>query len=184
MPIRVDLVLSRERTLLLTSPQTAQYLPMGELLGSIPGNNARGAWARVIGLGLASFWRRLPRESLDGTIKPTRRELLERYPPKTGPVSEVLNSKDPKHAVLHWCNAINMLVEVGFIEKVGEALISATQMRANLPRQDWTESWLNDTVDLRPGPQMRSAVETREKALLPASPTPKRRGRPQKLPTK
>ncbi|RYZ88298.1 MAG: hypothetical protein EOP06_11205, partial [Proteobacteria bacterium] len=64
VPVSAEIVISRQWWDLLTSPDMAQFLPFGEVLGAIPGSKPSGAWARVIGLSLASFWRRLPREAL------------------------------------------------------------------------------------------------------------------------
>ncbi|RYX81108.1 hypothetical protein EON83_25545 [bacterium] len=178
IPVAVDLVISREWTSLLTQPQTAQYLPMGELLGAIPGNKPSGAWARVIGLALASFWRRLPRESLDGSIKPNRRELLERYPPKTGSVMEVLGSPNPRYVFKYWCGALQLLSDCGFIAPSGEATISPEAMRATLPRQGWAEGWLDQLVDLTPGPLLTESMKHRAAALpVPTPPVKKRRNK-------
>lgn len=164
-PLRVRLVASEAWTRLTTLPETAQYLPMGELLGAIPGNKPSGAWARVLGLSLSSFWRRQPRAALDGMIKPTRRELLERYMPRTAPPLEVLNSNHPRRAVEYWQGALQVLIDCGFLAKDGEALLSYQEMRDALPRQDWQDGWWNGTVDLRPGPQMRDAVQSCANAL-------------------
>ena len=113
-PTGVELVISREWAQLLTQPQTAQYLPLGELLGTIAGGKPSGAWARVIGLSLASFWRRQPKAALDGSIQPTRRELLERYPPKTSTVAETLDGPNPQRAVETWCGALQDFSGVRF----------------------------------------------------------------------
>lgn len=168
-PLRVQLVASQAWTRLTTLPETAQYLPMGELLGAIPGNKPSGAWARVLGLSLSSFWRRQPRAALEGMIKPTRRELLERYTPRTAPPAEVLNSrtsgKNPTRAIEYWQGALQILVECGFLEPEGEAKLSFKEMRDALPRQEWQKEWWNGTVDLRPGPQMREAVQACADAL-------------------
>jgi hypothetical protein len=179
VPVRVGLVMSDEWIKILTSPQTAQYLPMGELLGAIPGNKPSGAWARVIGLSLASFWRRLPREALDGSIRPTRRELLERYPPKTGTVEELLNSDKPHRAIDYWCSGLEILRDQGFIEHIGEATLLASDFKKRYPRKGWGEQWLNETADLRPGDAIRPAIYSRQIAL-PAPSSPKKRGRPKK----
>ncbi len=164
-PLRVELVASRAWTRLTTLPETAQYLPMGELLGAIPGNKPSGAWARVLGLSLSSFWRRQPRASLDGTIKPTRRELMERYTPRTAPPLEVLNSINPRRAIEYWQGALQTLVECEFLAHEGEAGLTYQQMRDALPRQEWQNGWWNGTVDLRPGPRMREAVQSCADAL-------------------
>lgn len=179
VPVSVEIVMSHDWTKMLTSPQTAQYLPLGEKLGAIPGNKPSGAWARVIGLSLASFWRRLPREALDGSVKPTRRELVERYPPKTGPVGEVLGGINPRRAVEYWCDALGILVEAGFVADHGDAQISYKEMRQRLPRVGWGDEWLDELVDLRPGPLLLPSIQGRISAL-PEAPAPKRRGRPRK----
>lgn len=164
-PLRVRLVASQAWTRLTTLPETAQYLPMGELLGAIPGNKPSGAWARVLGLALASFWRRQPRAALDGSLQPTRRELLDRYPPKTAPPSEVLNSKNPIRAIEYWQGALQVLVENGFLAKTGEAALSVAEMRARLPRQEWQSQWLKERVELSPGEKLQVSVEGCAKAL-------------------
>ncbi|BCM94530.1 hypothetical protein IAD21_06437 (plasmid) [Abditibacteriota bacterium] len=181
VPVSVELVMSREWTSLLTQPQTAQYLPMGELLGSIPGNKPSGAWARVIGLALASFWRRLPRESMDGSVKPTRRELLERYPPKTGSVSDVLATHNPQYIITYWCGALQILSDAGFIARDGDPQKSAKEMRAELPRQGWADVWLDTQIDIQPGPLMADAIKSRGSALPVPVPTARKRGRPRRM---
>ncbi|RYZ74050.1 MAG: hypothetical protein EOP09_00990 [Proteobacteria bacterium] len=182
IPVRVELVISRRWIELLTSPQTAQYLPMGETLGAIPGNKASGAWARVIGLSLASFWRRNPRESVEGVLLPTRRELLERYPPKTGTVQEVFESGNPRWAIDYWCGALAILVERQLLEYSGEATLTSKEIRAKLPRQGWQNIWLDEKISLTPGAGMKDAITERMKALMPVSPI-RRRGRPRKVVT-
>jgi hypothetical protein len=169
VPIRANVVISREWMALLTSPQMAQFLPFGEILGAIPGAKPSGAWARVVGLSLASFWRRLPRESMNGTIRPTRRELLERYPPKTGSVSDLLASTNPQFAINYWCGALKILLKAGIVAGVGEALIDFETARRALPRQEWADYWYNAEVDIRPGQLMAPIIQERV-AALPAKP--------------
>lgn len=176
VPISVGLVISRDWAMLLSSPLTAQYLPLGEKLGSIPGSRNAGAWARVIGLSLANFWRRNPVAALNGELRPTRSELIERFTPKTGPVKDLLDSKNPHHALEYWHAALKHLADREFLEKSGEVLITPKQALAHLPRYNWGETWLNETVDLMPGATMRDAIQGRAVAL-----TPKRGpGRPRK----
>ena len=50
MPVRVELAASRQWTAITTAPDTAQYLPFGEIIGQFPANQPGGAWARVLGL--------------------------------------------------------------------------------------------------------------------------------------
>ena len=165
-PVAVEIVVSKELTALISNPNTAQYLQGAEMLGAIPGGKPAGAWARVIGLSLLSFWRRKPRETINGTLKPTRRELLEHFPAKVSPHDEILNSNNPMRAITYWCDALRSLVEAGFIEKSGEATIKAKDMRNKLPRQGWKSSWLDQSVDIEPShKKMKIEVESRAKAL-------------------
>jgi hypothetical protein len=185
-PLRVELVASRMWTQLTTSPETTQYLPLGEMLGAIPGNKPSGAWARVLGLALANFWRRQPRAALEGRIRPTRRELLDRYLPKTAPAHSVLNSKDPRRAIEYWRSALQILVDNQFLACSGEAARTLDDMRQHLPRQDWQDQWLDEAVNLTPGPHMEEAVQACANALPVTFPrslnlaVKKRRGRPRK----
>jgi hypothetical protein len=165
-PVRAQIVMSQELTALITSPQTAQYLAMGEVLGKIPGGKPAGAWARVIGLALASFWRRNPREAMNGSLRPTRRELLAHYAPKIAPYDEVLESNDPGRAIKYWCTALVILADTGFIARAGEAMRTVGQIREGLPRQGWKEAWLNEEVTIEPGAgAMEDAVAERAAAL-------------------
>jgi hypothetical protein len=169
-PLRVVLTASRSWTRLTTLPETAQYLPMGELLGAIPGNKPSGAWARILGLALANFWRRQPRAGLTGSLKPTRRELLERYIPKTAPPNEVLQSVNPRRAIEYWHGALQILIENGFLAPEGEGALSLGEMRAAMVGYRWQTKWLDARVDLRPGPKMQPAVATCAGALPVAKP--------------
>lgn len=184
-PLRQELVMTREWSALSMNPATAQYLPLGEVLGAIPPAQAAGAWARVLGLALANFWRRNPRETLDGTLKPTRRELLTRYTPAKAPPLEVLNGPNPLRALAYWRGALAILCDCSFLAREGEPSRKQADMKANLPRYEWQDAWLSERVDLQPGARMRHAVATSAKALpeyRPQQLAQKRRGRPRKRP--
>jgi hypothetical protein len=172
-PISVRIAASDAWTRLTAMPDTAQFLPLGEVLGAIPGAKPSGAWARVVGLALANFWRRNPRDAMSGKLKPTRRELLERYTPSTGSVADVLASNDPGRAVQYWAAALRILVESEFLADEGESALTAEEMRAALPRYDWAELWLSGKPDLKPGAALLAAVQERADAL--PQPKPKRK---------
>lgn len=159
IPLRVELAPSNEWMRLLLNPSTSQFLPLGEVLGAIPPAKPSGAWARVIGLSLANLWRRKPREVLSGELKPVRRELLTHYAPRTGSVEDVLSSPNPRRAIEYWAGALQILAEVEFIERTGEVTLGYEGMRSALSRQDWSESWLNGTADVRLGPAMIETLE-------------------------
>jgi hypothetical protein len=187
VPLRVELVVSREWTALTTSPMLAQYLPMGELLGGITPDQPSGAWARVLGLALSSFWRRQPRAALDGSLKPSRRELLEHYPPKVAPPAELLAGRNPKRAIEYWVSALDILAEKQFLERSGEVTRNVEHISKSLPRYNWGEVFLNENIELHPGPAIRPMVESCFLALPPQRPreltSPRRRGRPRKHPS-
>lgn len=164
-PVRVEIVVSAELTALISNPRTAQYLQYGEILGAIPGGKPAGAWARVIGAALSSFWRRKPREHFAATIKPTRRELLDHFAAKIAPYEEVLASNDPGRAIVYWCAALQILADESFIERTGEAAINSKEMRASLPRKGWQALWLDQTVTIALGAKVKESFDGRVKAL-------------------
>ena len=170
VPLRVELVVSQEWTRLTTSPLLSQYLPMGELLGQITPDQPSGAWARVLGLSLSSFWRRNPRQTINGELRPTRREILDHYPPKVAPPQEILSGKNPRRALDYWHGALQILVSNGFLEPSGEAVIGSQKAGEELPRKNWKEGWLDGEVDLRPGPIMKDAVASCAHALPSSQP--------------
>ena len=165
VPVRVELAASNEWMRLLTSPDTAQFLPMGEVLGAIAPAKASGAWARVIGLALANLWRRKPREALNGELRPTRQALIKHYTPRIAAVEDILSSKNPTRAIEYWAAALEILTDCGFLEKQGEAALTYEEMRSALGRQDWADKWLESNVVLLPGQHQRSALEKIAKSL-------------------
>jgi hypothetical protein len=179
IPVRIELILSTGLTALITSPLTAQYLPLGEVLGSIPGGKAAGAWARVLGLALASFWRRNPVKSLNGEIKPSRIELLDHYPAKVSPYQEVFQTNKHGRVIEHWVGAMNILKSCGIIAAEGEALRTEQDIRSSLPPRGWQEKWLQEKVSILPGAEMREHIEGRIRAL-PSPPVKRKMGRPRK----
>jgi hypothetical protein len=184
-PLRQELIASHVCTALSMDPSTAQYLPLGERLGAIPGNKPSGAWARVVGLALAYFWRSHLREALDGTLRPTRRELLTKYTPTTAVPLDVLYGDHPFRALEYWQDALGILCERKFLAAEGEPSRKPADIREKLPRYEWQDEWLDERVDLRPGPDMRPFIEALAKSLPPLRPkvlAPKKRGRPRKRP--
>jgi len=183
VPLTVTVVASLKWTQLTASVEMAQYLPMGEVLGAIPGGRAAGAWARVIGLALCDFWRRHPHET---RLKPTRRELLEKYMPQTGPVEDVLTSSDPRRAVQYWAGALRVLVDCDFLKDDGEAAIPYEDQRDALDGYKWQVKWMNGKTNLLPGPSMQATLaEIADKKIAPKSRDLKqpKRGRPRKIET-
>jgi len=182
-PVRAEIVVSRELTALLTHPKTAQYLQGAEIIGAIPGGKPAGAWARVIGAALFTFWRRKPREHKAEILKPTRRELLDRYAAKITPYQEILESKNPTRAIEYWCDALQILADGGFIARSGEAAISAKEMRDALPRQNWQKEWLDQAVNIEVGAALKAAFDERVAALPALKPRDlKKKARAKKKP--
>jgi hypothetical protein len=170
VPLRVEIVLSKRWEQLITSSSTMQYLPLGELLGAIPGNQPSGAWARTLGLALANFWRRHPRETLGVTLQPSRRELLLRYTPRRQPPDEILESSNPIRALEYWQGALQELVHTGFLAPQGEAARTQAEIKKSLPRYNWQSFWLDEKVTLLPGEKMQAAVRECADNLPPLRP--------------
>jgi hypothetical protein len=189
VPRRVQLVISKEWEPLLTDERLTQYLPLGEVLGSIPSRRVAGDWARCMGLVLARLWRMSPRETMHTIelpnaqdksklesvwmcqIEPTRRELLTTYTPKTKTAEELLSSSNPQRAVKYWHDALALLHTYGFIANIGEPNRTVAQMLSPFKGQyNWGENWLNEKVKIVPGSSIRPAVQERADALPPAKP--------------
>jgi hypothetical protein len=170
VPLRVELILTKDWERQLFDTSLAQYLPCGELIGAIPARQPSGSWARVIGLALMNFWRRKPQDTLNGALTPTRRELLTRYTPSTAIPEDVLNGDKPGRAIGYWTQALAILMTQGILEKTGEAALTAAKIKANLPRQEWRDSFLNGEVKLCPGPAIIDAIKKTAEALPKAKP--------------
>ena len=162
VPTSVELVASREWTTLTTSPNTAQFLPLGEMLGAIPPSQPSGAWARALGLAYMHWCRLHLQEALDGKAPPSRRHLLEQFPTKTAPFDGILESDDPGRALKYWNGAEVYLREIGFIE--GNA------SRPPRARKGWKEPWLGQSPAWRPGPHLRVLLEALALNRLPSKP--------------
>lgn len=182
VPRAVEIVVSQEWSRLSQDPRTAQFLPLGQRLGSIPGNKPSGAWARVVGLKIANLWRRDPHAFLKDGFAVTRYELLTHYLPKVAPVDEILDSANPRRAIDYWHGCLETLVEARMISRRGEAARGLEEMRAEMPRQGWKDKWKTGKVVLWPGPDMLPAIEAAAAAKYEHRPrqlSPKRRrGRP------
>ncbi len=153
VPVAVQISLSKQWEPLLLDPRLAQHLPLGELLGAIPPNKVGGDWARSIGLCLARLWRMKPREAVAGNVNPTRREILTHYAPKTKGVQELLDSTNPKRAVEHYLDALNILLQNGLISQAGdvEKDITVAKLLSRYPAYNWAKAWLDGLSGLRPG---------------------------------
>ena len=184
VPRRVQVVISKEWEPMLVSARLAQYLPLAEVVGKIPPNKVAGDWARAIALVLARLWRMKPQEFLAGAFRPTRRELLTHYKPKTKTVGELLEGPHPKRAVSYWRDALGILCEIGFLAREGEAARSLGQMTDSLSGYGWQTEWLAGSVELRPGEELARSLSQRAAALPAPKPAPlrKKRGRPRKNP--
>lgn len=201
IPLRVEVILTKDWERLLFDANLAQYLPCGEKIGAIPAGQTSGAWARMIGLALMNTWRREPQKAIysyasavlngpnppadeeiysrleamqafcekAGLLKITRREVLYHYTPaKTNP-HEMESSR--QRAIDYWLQALKHLHRRGIVAKAGEAVRTKKDIERKLPRYNWLDDWLDEVVDIRPGPAILPAIETQAKAI----PKPKRR---------
>ncbi len=181
VPVRVELVASREWTALTTSAETAQYLPLGEILGSIPPSQASGAWARALGMAYFQWCRCNVQKALNGDPPPPREWLLEQFPSKKTDFRTVLQGTNPQRALEYWNGAEIHLGEGGIIIT---NVLSPSPSR----RKGWQEIWLAEAPRWKPGPLLCPILENlsnRQMPLRPQSfaPLKRRRGRPRKNPT-
>ena len=163
VPVRVELVASREWTALTTSSDTAQFLPMGEMLGAIPPNQPSGAWARSLGLAYFHWCRLHLHRALKGQVPPSRRELLDQFPSKTTGYESLMSSDDPGRALKYWKGAEDYLREAGFIEAAEASVKPAS-------RKGWKDAWLVESPEWKPGPQLRPILEALAANLFTPSP--------------
>lgn len=162
VPVRVELVASREWTALTTASDTAQFLPMGEMLGSIPPNQSSGAWARSLGLAYFHWCRVHLHTALNDEASPSRQELLKQFPSKTSNYEAILNSSNPSRALNYWRGAEDYLREAGFI--------ITTTTSESTTRQNWKELWLAQSSDWKPGAQLRPLLQALAANLFQPAP--------------
>jgi hypothetical protein len=164
VPLRVELVMSTEFVHLTTEAITAQYLPFGEILGAIPPSKAVGAWARSIGIAYLNWCRRHPKAAKEGTLLPTRVELLSMFPAKMALYNEVLEGPNPIKAIKYWQGALRELVSREILDDSGEAKEPKPKPEGN----KWQTAWKNERVCLLPGSKLKEMLKDRTDAL-PAS---------------
>jgi hypothetical protein len=156
IPLRVELVASREWTSLTTNPDTAQYLSLGEVIGAIPANQASGAWARALALAYVNWCRWHLHAALRGEA-PTRRQLLDQHPAKKAPYLSFLK-KNPARVTEYWHGAEHYLHEQG--------LISAIQKSPD----KWDKNWLAQSPNWNPGTRLRPMLEALTKSRFEPKP--------------
>lgn len=177
VPLRVELVVSREWTELTTRSDTAQFLSFGEVLGAIPGGQATGAWSRSLGMAYMVWARTKMLDALDNKPTMTRRQLLDQFPAKTAPYQSLLGTTHAKRIFDYWRGAEDILKERELIEFFGKRPEKPTGAKG------WQE-WLDSSPPWIPGRLLRDALEHQarnaykpiSRQLNPA----KRRGRPRK----
>lgn len=163
IPVRVELVASRAWTALTTSPDTAQYLPLGEVIGAIPPSQAGGAWARSLGMGYFQWCRCNLQAALRGDAPPGREFLLSQFPSKKSPYDTLLSGPNPKRALEYWCSAEDYLRDAGIIEAPpGE--------RQPAKRKNWQPEWLSASPEWKPGPHLRPMLEALASHMPPDRP--------------
>ena len=153
LPVKVEIRIEAEFAQLLQDPLLQQFLPFMERIASIPGGQPAGTWARTLGYVLCTEWRIKPEEAISGKWHLTRKELLDRLPPKIAVPEEILSSSNPSRAVDYWRGAMQYLVEQGILSPEGEATDCKTKQ---YPRQGWKTLWLNEPVYLTPADDLKA----------------------------
>jgi hypothetical protein len=151
-PLRVSMTVTPEWLKQMKTGPIAEYLPSVEILAAIRGGRTAGAWARCLGLAWLYHCRRY---AANPSRFPTRRELLDSPLSDVSPYFEVLESPNPLRAIDYFKEAESMLVELGFLAPFPE-----TRKEKTLPRKDWAEDWLSETLeDWKAGPRLMEALE-------------------------
>ncbi len=156
VPLRVRLVASPEWTALTTHPKTAQFLPMGEVIGAIAGNQPGGAWARALGLSYMT-WCRINQASALKGVSPCRRALLDTITPKKKPYKELAGTPHANRIREYWAGAESLLTEAGLIVAPQRREITVKGSGA------WLEGWLKASAGWKPGEVLRKALEDSNK---------------------
>jgi hypothetical protein len=141
----------------------------------IPIGKPGGAWARAIGSALQQLWReqatritfaRVGDGRGDETATSargfqfTRRELLELFQPEPS-AAEVLASAHPGRAVEYWEGAIAELRLQGVLGYCAPGKDWSVKGRrdAGLSRKNWSASWLDERLDIRPHQEGTDALQ-------------------------
>ncbi len=140
-------------------------------LAAIPQGQPNGNWARAMGTTITQRWR--DRASYGGTTKFTRRYLLENLLPDAPTAADVLAGANPLRARAYFTAALKTL-------RTAHVIGSFTEPDATkLPRYDWADAWLGQTVDIQPRTDVLTASEAirAHAAGRAAAPTRKRRSK-------
>jgi hypothetical protein len=163
VPVRVELVASRAWTDLTTRPDTAQYLRFGKVLGSIPGGQASGDWARTLGMAYLTWARTKLDKALSNAAPPSRRELLDMFPPKKAAYQDLLGTTNAKRIYEYWCGAEDYLKETETI------VLPAKRGPKPTGAKGWQE-WLDAAPPWKPGPLLKAALEEQQRRLYTSKP--------------
>lgn len=152
----------------LASTRGTKALPYLGTLAALAGigrEKPSGSWAAAAGLAITDEWRRAATKK--GTrvttagednhpvlhLEPfTRRHLLSKFPPDPT-VEEVLERKNARRDALRfWREAIAQLQAVGVI---AQGAAGYRESGPPLPRRDWADQWLDEPLEIHPGPATR-----------------------------
>ena len=152
IPLRVEIVPSNAWLHLTASSQTAQFLPLGELLGAVSPSRTSGAWARALGMAYIHWCRLNLEAALSGEAPPSREFLMAQFPPRSSDFNELLSGNDPSRAIKYWCDAEDILREIGFLESMPSA-------RKPEKRKGWQGDWKAASPAWKVGATLRVALE-------------------------
>lgn len=168
VPLLVRVTLNKDWEPFLFGRYLPQYIKFGERIGAIPAGQPRGAWAQVMGMAYLRWARIFPHEAMSGNA-PTRRELLTKYTPATGPIDNY--ARDPKRIVETYLLALEILEEKGIVKRYGDVLTTAEeQISAHGSRKGWLAQWLDAPARIKPGADLRAALNPIAEKLPPPAP--------------
>lgn len=152
--------------------QVLQDLGNARKIASIPGGKPSGAWARSYAIVLLQHWREsaakeatVKRVGDENTLSVklptiTRKEIHERCP-QMPYIQDVLGGPNPKRALVYDQEAWQYLQEVGIVATDAKELLFEPQRR-----KGWADDFLNQEIQVRPGPDIAEQVaEIHQRAL-------------------
>lgn len=167
---------------LVAGPWIDRYRGNGQVLttfadvrriAAIPAGRPSGSWAQAAGMALQQVWRE---RATEATVEHseqglsvcfpralTRRQLLGMFRCEPPPAT-ILEGNDPTRARGYWAGALYQLQKAG--------VVSCCTETAALPkgRSGWQEAWLDQPLDVRPGPDgARLVAEISQAAASAAS---------------
>lgn len=129
-----------------TRGKLRDYLPLGEVIGKIPGKNAKGSYARALALYWFPKWRVFPGKTLNGELRSEKpATVFGCYPPSVAAPSDFIGDSHAHRVLQYYCGALCELRVLGIIKKHPDeelASLKARLMKEGMPPGGLTQSFM------------------------------------------